>query len=145
MRIGLFIGTMGAADTLQGQVQQAAEAEADGFEGFWTAQVRAVWMRSHCSRCPETRHESIELGTAVVPTYPRHPMALAQQAMTAQAATGGRLLLGIGLSHRPVVEGRWGLSFHAPAQHMDEYLTILNSLMETGSVDYQGRHFNVSA
>ncbi len=143
MRIGLFIGTMGAADTLQGQVQQAAEAEADGFEGFWTAQVAGVDALTLLALSGD-KTRSIELGTAVVPTYPRHPMALAQQAMTAQAATGGRLLLGIGLSHRPVVEGRWGLSFHAPAQHMDEYLTILNSLMETGSVDYQGRHFNVS-
>ena len=71
-------------------------------------------------------------------------MALAQQALTTQAASGGRLLLGIGLSHKPNVEGRWGLSFHAPAQHMDEYLTILNSLMQTGSVDFQGSHFNVA-
>ena len=143
MRIGLFIGTMGAADTLDGQVQQSAEAEADGFEGFWAAQVAGVDALTLLALSGGATR-TIELGTAVVPTYPRHPMALAQQALTAQAATGGRLLLGIGLSHRPVVEDRWGMSFRAPAGHMDEYLTILQSLMSSGSVDFRGEHFNVS-
>ncbi len=143
MRIGLFIGTMGAADTVQGQVRQAAEAEADGFEGLWSAQVAGVDALTMLALAGD-KTQSIELGTAVVPTYPRHPTALAQQALTTQAATGGRLLLGIGVSHRPVVEGRWGLSFKAPAQHMEEYLTILNSLMRTGGVDFQGRRFSVS-
>ena len=143
MRIGNFIGTMGAAETVQGQAHQAVEAEADGFDSLWTAQVAGVDALTMLALAGD-RTSSIELGTAVVPTYPRHPMALAQQALTTQAASGGRLLLGIGLSHKPNVEGRWGLSFHAPAQHMEEYLTILNSLMQTGSVDFQGQHFNVS-
>ena len=143
MRIGLFIGTMGAADTLAGQVAQSAEAEADGFDSFWTAQVAGVDALTLLALCGGAT-EKIELGTAVVPTYPRHPMALAQQALTAQAAAGGRLTLGIGVSHRPVVEDRWGMSFRAPASHMDEYLTILQSLMATGSVDFAGDHFSVS-
>ena len=143
MRIGLFIGTMGAADTVQGQAQQAVDAEADGFSTLWTAQVAGVDALTMLALAGD-KTSSIELGTAVVPVYPRHPTALAQQALTTQAAAGGRLLLGIGLSHRPVVEDRWGLSFDAPAQYMDEYLTILNSLMETGSAGFQGRHFRVS-
>ena len=143
MRIGLFIGTMGAADTVQGQVAQAVRAEADGFHTLWTAQVAGVDALTMLSLAGD-KTSAIELGTAVVPIYPRHPTALAQQALTAQAASDGRLLLGIGLSHRPVVEDRWGLSFQAPAQYMDEYLTILNSLMQTGSADFRGRHFNVS-
>ena len=144
MRIGLFIGTMGAADTLMGQVQQAAEAEADGFDSFWTAQVAGVDALTMLALSGQNTAR-IELGTSVVPTYPRHPVALAQQALTTQAAASGRLLLGIGVSHKPVVEERWGLSFHAPAQHMDEYLTVLNSLMETGGVDFDGHHFSVSS
>ncbi len=143
MRIGLFIGTMGAADTLQGQVRQSVEAESDGFDSFWTAQVAGVDALTLLALCGGATR-AIELGTAVVPTYPRHPMALAQQALTAQAAAGGRLLLGIGLSHRPVVEERWGMSFRAPARHMDEYLTILQSLLSSGSVDFRGEHFSVS-
>ena len=143
MRLGIFIGTMGAADTLAGQVAQAAEAEADGFASFWTAQVAGVDALALLALCGGAT-ERIELGTAVVPTYPRHPMALAQQALTAQAAAGGRLQLGIGVSHRPVVEDRWGMDFRAPASHMDEYLTILQTLMETGGVDFAGDHFRVS-
>ncbi len=143
MRIGLFIGTLGAADTLRGQVAQAVEAEADGFHSFWTAQVAGIDALTLLALCgAETK--KIELGTAVVPTYPRHPMALAQQALTTQAATDGRLILGIGLSHRPVVEERWGMEFRAPAQHMEEYITILKSLIETGSVNFSGEHFTVS-
>ena len=143
MRIGPFIGTMGAADTLQGQVQQVADAESDGFDSFWTAQVFGVDALTMLALSGE-KTRTIEVGTAVVPTYPRHPTALAQQALTTQAATGGRLLLGIGLSHKPIVEGRWGMSFRSPARHMEEYLTILQSLMDTGSVDFRGDHFTVS-
>jgi F420-dependent oxidoreductase-like protein len=77
----------------------------------------------------------IELMTAVVPTYPRHPIMLAAQALTVQAATGGRLALGIGLSHRIVVEGVFGYSYDRPAHHMHEYLSALLPLLrgEPGS------------
>ncbi len=71
----------------------------------------------------------IGLGTGVVPVYPRHPMMLAQQALTVQAATGNRLLLGIGLSHQVVVEGMWGLSYERPAAYMKEYLASLMPLL----------------
>src|SRR5438105_132514 len=81
----------------------------------------------------------IELETAVVPIYVHHPVAMAQQALTVQAATGGRLLLGIGLSHRPVVEQRWGLSFERPAEYMQEYLAILLPLLRGEAVAYSGK------
>ena len=71
----------------------------------------------------------IGLGTGVVPVYPRHPMMLAQQALTVQMATDNRLLLGIGLSHQVVVEGMWGMSYERPAAYMREYLTSLMPLL----------------
>src|SRR5262249_41108834 len=80
----------------------------------------------------------IELGTAVVPTYPRHPWVLAQQALTVQAATDGRLALGIGLSHQIVVEGMWGISFAKPVRHLREYLDILLPLSRGEAVSYNG-------
>jgi F420-dependent oxidoreductase-like protein len=85
----------------------------------------------------------IELGTAVVPTYPRHPMMLAQQALTVQAATGGRLCLGIGLSHQIVVESMWGLPFTKPVRHLREYLEVLMPLLEGRSVAFDGEDFRV--
>jgi F420-dependent oxidoreductase-like protein len=80
----------------------------------------------------------IELGTAVVPTFPRHPVVLAQQALTTQAATDGRLALGIGLSHQLVIEGMYGYSFDKPVRHMREYLEILVPLIQTGKVTFSG-------
>ena len=71
----------------------------------------------------------IGLGTAVVPIYTRHPFAMAQQALTVQAAVDGRLTLGIGLSHRPIVEGAWGLPFEKPATAMRDYLSALAALI----------------
>src|SRR5439155_1530948 len=80
----------------------------------------------------------IELGTSVIPSYPRHPMVLAQQALSTQAATGGRLVLGIGLSHQVVIEGMFGYSFEKPARHMREYLAILLPLVREGKVAFTG-------
>jgi F420-dependent oxidoreductase-like protein len=84
----------------------------------------------------------LEFGTAVIPTFPRHPTALAGQALTAQAALGDRpLVLGVGLSHRPMIEGMLGLSFDRPVRHLIDYLEVLQPLLETGSVAYAGEAF----
>jgi F420-dependent oxidoreductase-like protein len=80
----------------------------------------------------------IGLGTGVVPVYPRHPMVLAQQALTVQSATDNRLLLGIGLSHQVVVEGIWGYSYDRPARYMKEYLASLLPLLRGEVVQSSG-------
>jgi len=85
----------------------------------------------------------IEMATAVIPVYTRHPALMAQQALTAQAATHGRLSLGIGLSHKPVVEQRWGLSFDRPLEYMQEYLAILLPLLRGQPANYDGRRLKV--
>jgi len=87
----------------------------------------------------------IELGTGVVPIYPRHPMMLAQQALTVQCVTGNRLILGIGLSHQVVVEGMWGLSFDRPATYMKEYLAALMPLLRGETVQVQGERVTTNA
>ena len=85
------------------------------------------------------RCRDIELGTAVVPTSRRHPFYMAQQAMSTQAATGGRFMLGIGLWHQLVIEGMLGLSFDKPAHHIREYLEVLMPILEQGTVEHQAR------
>ena len=87
----------------------------------------------------------IGLGTGVVPVYPRHPMMLAQQALTVQAATGNRLLLGIGLSHQVVVEGMWGYSFDRPLAYMREYLASLMPLLHGETVSSTGERVTTNA
>ena len=80
----------------------------------------------------------VGLGTAVVPIHPRHPTALASQAQTVQAAVRGRLRLGIGVSHRELVEDRLGLSFDRPARFLREYLEVLMPLLYEGEVRSRG-------
>src|SRR5271155_1320241 len=87
----------------------------------------------------------IGLGTGVVPVYPRHPMMLAQQALTVQAATDNRLLLGIGLSHQIMVEGAWGMSFAKPGSYMREYLASLMPLLRGETINSPGEQVSTNA
>jgi F420-dependent oxidoreductase-like protein len=146
MRLGIFTGGAGETDTLDSLITQAQQAETAGFASFWlpnlpTRNYDALLVLALAGRAT-TR---IELGTAVMPTYPRHPIAMAQEAMTANAATGGRLALGIGLSHRPVIEDVMGLSYAHPARHMQEYLTVLQALLHDHTVAYTGETLRVTA
>ncbi len=92
-------------------------------------------------------HETsrIELGTAVVPTYPRHPVAIAQQSLTTQAASRGRFHLGIGLSNKIVIEDMLGFSYAKPAYHMREYLQVLTPLLRGEPAKHEGEHYRVNA
>jgi F420-dependent oxidoreductase-like protein len=141
MKLGLFYG---GDMSLDGHINGAVNAEADGFDSIWYGQIfQPDVLTAIALAGPRT--SSIEFGTSVVPTYVRHPYAMAQQAMTVQAATGGRFSLGIGLSHAPVVEGMWGMSYERPAVHMRDYLAVLRSLAATGRADYDGEVFKVHA
>ena len=136
MRIGMFGGDT-ANRTIDDVVADAKQTEADGFASYWLPQIFGMDAISTLAIVGR-EVPRIELGTAVVPTYPRHPMMLAQQALTTQAASGGRFVLGIGLSHQIVIENMFGLSFAKPARHMREYLSILAPLVRTGAAEYDG-------
>ncbi|MEM7274115.1 MAG: TIGR03564 family F420-dependent LLM class oxidoreductase [Actinomycetota bacterium] len=114
-----------------------ANAEASGLASYWLAQTGLVDALTVFS-VAGTAASSIELGTAVIPTWPRHPQALAAQALTTQAATGGRLVLGIGLAHKPSVEDRWRMTWEKPIRHMLDYLGVLEELLATGASSYEG-------
>ena len=146
MRIGLNYGGVASIEariqSVDEHVQRVVGAEEDGFDSIWIAQIFGADALTVIALAgPRTKR--IEMGTGVVPTYPRHPFVLAQQALTVQAATGGRLSLGIGLSHQPVIEGMWGLSYDKPARHMREYLSVLRPLVEEGTVAFSGDVFRV--
>ena len=147
MRIGIFAlpETTGPAslDTL---IQQVTQAEKDGFDSFWFAHHSSAGFEPLTMISLAGRETSrIELGTAVVPIFSCHTISLAQHASTAQVAAGGRLALGIGLSHKVVIEDIMGLSYNRPARHMREYLSILWRLINHGQVDFAGQVFNVEA
>jgi 5,10-methylenetetrahydromethanopterin reductase len=133
MRIGILGGAM-TTGTIDDVVVDARRAADDGFATYWAPQIFALDALTVLAIVGR-EVPGIELGTAVVPTYPRHPWVLAQQALTTQAAAGGRLALGVGLSHQIVVEGMWGISFAKPLRHLREYLEILLPLTRGEAVN----------
>jgi 5,10-methylenetetrahydromethanopterin reductase len=89
-----------------------------------------------------TKTSTLLLGTAVVPTWPRHPVVMAQSAATANQMCGGRFRLGIGPSHKPVMK-MYGVDFDRPISHLDEYIEIVKTLLSTGTVQHKGDRFKV--
>ena len=136
MRLGLFLFPA----SIDSFISSAREAASAGFATIWTPQIFGLDALT-CIALAGREVPGIEFGTAVIPTYPRHPAVLAQEALTTQQATGGRLTLGIGLSHQVVIEGMYGLSFDRPAVHMREYLSILLPLLRGESVKVKGDSF----
>jgi len=137
MRIGTSVAEPSGPDALTKVTEQLRAAAGDGFASAWMSNIfgleALISLAVAGSAVP-----GIELGTAVIPTYPRHPAVLAQQALTADLALGGRLALGIGLSHQIVIQDMYGYSFDSPARHMREYLAVLGPLLAGDTVAYEG-------
>lgn len=137
MRIGINGSDKLVRPELQQIIDDVTASEAQGFSSYWLAQSALIDATAVLGLAG-THTSTIELGTAVVPTWERHPRALAAQALTAQAACGGRFTLGIGLSHRPVVEGMLKMEWDRPVLHMLDYLDVLQPLLTDGKVSHQG-------
>ncbi len=87
----------------------------------------------------------IGLGTSIIPTFPRHPLAMVQGAVVVDQLAPGRLKLGVGPSHKPAVESTYRFEFVRPLQHLREYLTILNAILKEGSVEFHGERLHCEA
>ncbi len=144
MRIGVMLGADGGTGGLDDIVAAAKRIEAAGLDNLWMANIfgfDAIGTLAIVGR----EVPRIGLGTAVTPTYPRHPTALAQQTLTTAAATGNRLTLGIGLSHKVVIENMLGLSYERPARHMREYLDVLMPLLRGEPISsYEGEEYRIA-
>jgi 5,10-methylenetetrahydromethanopterin reductase len=140
VRIGVMFETERPFEEVVAQVAGLRDA---GIETAWASQIFAYDALTTIAAVGR-EVAGIAFGTAVVPTYPRHPVMLAAQALTVQAATGGRLTLGIGLSHQVVIENVFGQSFDKPARHMREYLSILMPLLEGEPASFVGETLSAS-
>ena len=89
--------------------------------------------------------EHIGFGTAIVPTYPRHPAALAGQAQALAGLAPGRFRHGVGPIHKWIIEDMFGLPFDRPLEHLREYMAVLRGLLWDGQVDFKGQHYRVRA
>lgn len=138
MKIGIFSSAAGAGGGVDAIVADAKASADAGFDSYWMSQIVGHADAMTIIGAMAERVPNIRFGTSVVPTYPRHPMVMAEQAMTTSMLTGGRFTLGIGLSHKPVVEGMWGYSFAKPIRHAREYLDALMPLVRGEAVSVAG-------
>jgi len=143
MKIGLALGG-GDGATIDEAVDKIVQAERDGFATVWLANVFSLDALTVLALAGQ-KTSKIELGTAVIPTYPRHPHALAQQAATVNAAVGGRLALGIGRSHQVVIETMMGLRYDKPIAHMRDYVDVIRALTRDGNCAVDGKAYRVHA
>ncbi|WP_089102851.1 TIGR03564 family F420-dependent LLM class oxidoreductase [Streptomyces hyaluromycini] len=141
MNIGVTLSALHAAAATGNVVDRAIElgsqAERLGLDSVWFPQLGgydAIAMASAVGRAV-TR---IRVGPAVVPIFPRHPQLLASAAKTAQAATGGRFHLGIGLGAKHVLEPAYGLPYPPPITHLREYLSALRPLLAGTDTGFNG-------
>ncbi|HVM08097.1 MAG TPA: TIGR03564 family F420-dependent LLM class oxidoreductase [Acidimicrobiales bacterium] len=143
--MALRIGLSGGAANVDRMVDQVVEAEADGFTSMWYAGAIGtdpLVLLPVLGRATST----IELGTSIVQTYPRHPVLMAQQASAvAMAVGGGRFTLGIGVSHRPAIEMTYGLDYDRNAEHLREYLEVLGPMLTEGKVAFEGGEYTARA
>lgn len=161
MRIGMFIsGTSIHGSTIDEVIEIARWAEEAGLHTGWVPHI--PWSLDALTAVALAGRETsrIELGTAVVPTWSHHPYGMAQHALTAQAACGGRLAFGIGPSHRSVAEGWYGADYDGVIHHVRDYVSVLDACSAAqveanasgggpggygGPVQFSGERYSVSS
>jgi F420-dependent oxidoreductase-like protein len=140
-RVGLIVNGSNAAVA----VKTIAAAEAAGVRQIWVAQPPVLPDVLTMFAAAATRTSTVRLGTSITPTYPRHPLVLAQEVLALNDLAPDRLRLGIGPSHRFIIEDIYGLQQRTPLAHLREYLEVLRAALWQGKVDHHGHFYNVIA
>jgi F420-dependent oxidoreductase-like protein len=130
-----------AVRTLDESVARAKAAERLGYESVWTTQMPDARDASLVLAAYAANTQRVKLGTGVLPIYTRHPTAMVQMAASLDELSGGRFILGIGVSHKVTVESMWGLRLESPVDAMREYLTIVREGLTEGRSNLDGRYF----
>jgi F420-dependent oxidoreductase-like protein len=147
MRIGLMVGSdkeRSRADRLPGLLDDGKAAEAQGFASFWFPQVPGYLDAMTAVALLGQVTQRIEIGTAVVPIQTRHPLIMAQQALTTQVACSGRFSLGLGPSHHWIIADQLGLPYDRPARLVRDYLDVLTAAFAgPGTVEVDNDNYRV--
>ena len=143
--MALPIGLHVVAPDAPGLIAGIAEADRLGLGTAWLTVGGAAPDPFAVFAAAARDAERIGFGTSIVPTFPRHPITMAQGAMTVDQLAPGRLRLGVGPSHRPAIEGTWGIPFRKPLGHLREYVAILRQLLEEGEANFDGEHLAAHA
>ena len=139
MRLGCSIEP---GRSLEDAVRRVKVAEELGYDSVWLSQLPDQRDTPLVLGAYAAASSQLRLGTAVLPIYTRHPTAMAQMALTLDELSGGRFLLGIGVSHKVTVEGMWGMKLAEPVEAMREYVAILRESFASGAASFEGRHFS---
>lgn len=146
MRVGVMVGPE-RGDSARKVIRMLADidwAESAGLDSAWIPQIPNDFDALVAVALMGTRTSRIELGTAVVPLQAQHPIALARQALSVHAATGGRLVLGVGPSHHWIIDDMLGLPYERPAGYTRDYLDVLHAAFANpGPVDVENTTFRV--
>jgi len=130
-----------AVKTLEESVLRARIAERLGFKSVWTTQLPDARDAAIVLAAYANATQRVMLGTGVLPIYTRHPTAMAQMAASLDEMSGGRFILGIGVSHRVTVESMWGMRLERPVEAMREYLHIVRTSLRDGACSFEGEFF----
>ena len=130
------------ADTVMANIEKA---EAAGLHATWLTTGGSGLDGLTLFAAAANRTENVMFGTSIVPTFPRHPIVMAQQVQVLAQLAPGRFRLGIGPSHRPSMKSMFGIDLRSPLGHLKEYVQILRTLFQTGAVDFDGRHYQAHA
>ena len=131
-----------AVKTLDDSVERVKFAERLGCESVWVTQLPNARDASLVIAAYAGATERVAFGTGVLPIYTRHPTAMVQMAATLDEMSGGRFILGIGVSHKVTVESMWGLKLESPAPAMREYLDIVRTSLRDGGCSVDGKYFS---
>jgi F420-dependent oxidoreductase-like protein len=138
-RLAAFID---AVKTLDESVSRAKAAERLGCESVWVTQLPHARDAALVLAAYANATERVGLGTGILPIYTRHPTAMVQMAATLDELSGGRFILGIGVSHKVTVESMWGMRLESPVEAMREYLEIVRTSLRDGGCSIDGKYFS---
>ncbi|MFE6030005.1 TIGR03564 family F420-dependent LLM class oxidoreductase [Streptomyces niveus] len=137
MTVGVALNATDPDNQIDATVRLAGEAAAAGLRSAWFGQTFGA-DSPQLAAIVGREVPGLQVGTSAIPVFGRHPLTVASQALTAQAATHGRYHLGVALGSRFLVEGGYGVPFERPVARLREFLTVLRQLTETGAADFEG-------
>ncbi len=138
------VGTAIHEKTAAGMLASIRQAEAAGVPAVWLTTGAGPDALTVFSAAASVT-QRIRMGTAIVPTFPRHPVVIAQQAVDIASIAPNRFTLGLGPSHAPAMEGKYGIPYVKPLEHLREFVTIVKGLVKGDQVDFEGKRCKAHA
>ena len=141
-RDGAAVGAFGDAGAIVSRIE---ELEAKGIDTAWLPTGGAGFDALTLYAAAAAKTQRIALGTCIIPTWPRHPVTTVQQVQVLASLAPGRLKLGLGPSHKPMIESMFGFDFKKPLTNLREYVHIVKTLLREGAVEFEGHHYRARA